>query len=57
MLITKRGVPFVKLNPIDNSKSEIWKLREKFINENGKIETDIPVIKRETENFNNIFEE
>ena len=47
ILITKRGIPLVKIDPIkknENNQSEIWNLRKKFIKDNGQIndELDIP---------------
>jgi len=58
ILITKRGVPVVKINPVINTKkSEIWNMREKFIKENGEIDIDIPIPKRKIDDFKNILKD
>ncbi len=59
ILITKRGVPFVKLDPIIESKkkkSEIWELREKFIKNNGSIEDEFQIPERKIDD-SDIFKE
>lgn len=60
ILITKRGVPLVKIDPIvyeDNQKSNIWMAREGFIRKYGDIEEDLELPKRETEPIKELFEE
>ena len=56
VLVTKRGIPFVKLEPVtDSDKSDIWKLREKFIQENGSFDKEISVPERTIEKIKDIF--
>ena len=44
VLITERGIPLVKIDPIinkENNKSDIWKIRKDFIQKNGQFEQDL----------------
>lgn len=60
ILITRRGVPIVKIDPItyaDSEKSGIWMAREKFLNKYGQLDQDLEIPERTTEPFKNPFDE
>ena len=56
VLITVRGIPLVKIDPIinkDNNKSNIWEIRKDFIQKNGQFEQDFDLPIRSKESFLN----
>ena len=55
VLITKRGIPMVRIIPIENpeKKSNIWSRRQKFINSNGLFTEDLILPLREVDTINN----
>lgn len=55
ILITKRGVPMVKIIPIENSEkqSNIWNQRQKFLNINGEITEELPLPSRKIDTIIN----
>jgi len=56
VLITVRGIPLVKIDPIinkDNNKSDIWEIRKDFIKKNGQFEEDLDLPIRSKESFLN----
>ena len=60
ILITRRGVPIVKIDPVtyaDSEKSDIWMAREKFLNKYGQLDQDLEIPERTTESFHNPFDE
>jgi prevent-host-death family protein len=60
VLITKRGVPIVKILPVtfnENQKSDIWEVREGYLQKYGEPDKDIEIPKREAETLYTPFEE
>ena len=56
VLITVRGVPLVKIDPIVNkegNKPDIWEIRRDFIKKNGQFEQDFDLPVRSKEIFLN----
>jgi len=51
VLITRRGVPIVRIIPINSpeKQSNIWNDREKFLNTTGPIVENLPLPSREIE--------
>ncbi|MBN2443155.1 MAG: type II toxin-antitoxin system prevent-host-death family antitoxin [Spirochaetales bacterium] len=60
ILITKRGVPLVKIDPVayeSNQKSGIWMAREGFIRKYGDLGEDLDLPERGNESIKELFEE
>ncbi|GAG79355.1 unnamed protein product [marine sediment metagenome] len=56
VLITIRGVPLVRIDPIvnkENDKLGIWEIRRDFIQKNGQLEQDFDLPLRSKELFLN----
>ncbi len=51
ILITKRGKPMVRIIPIEDSEeqSNIWNLRQEFIDNNGLFTEELPLPSRKPE--------
>ncbi len=51
VLITKRGIPMVRIIPIENPEKEsnIWNLRKKFIDNNGLFTEELPLPSRKAD--------
>lgn len=59
VLITKRGKPYVKINPLYEPNkapggSMVWEARDEYI-KNHKIDRDLPLPKRKEEKLENPF--
>lgn len=59
VLITKRGVPMVRIIPIENqnTKSNIWNKRIKFLNGNELLNEDLTLPSREVDRIINPLDE
>lgn len=58
LLITRRGIPLVRIDPIHqdaNNQSKIWNLRKEFITKNGEIDEDLVLPKRSADLLKQIF--
>jgi len=56
ILITKRGIPIVKINPITISEkghSDIWNSRENYIRKHGNINEELEIPERTINNYKN----
>ncbi len=55
VLITKRGIPMVRIIPIEGPEKEsnIWNIRQKFVETNGLITEELPLPSRKVETIIN----
>lgn len=55
VLITKRGVPMVRIIPIESpeGRSNIWNQRKKYIDNNGLLTEELPLPSRKTDKIIN----
>lgn len=58
ILITKRGVPIVRIDPISPDKriSNVWSARKNFIKKHGAIDEDIEIPNRSIDKFRDPLE-
>jgi len=52
VLVTKRGVPLVRIDPVNNDDangSKVWQVREKYIKEYGGFDEEIDLPERDVE--------
>ena len=46
ILITKRGKPFVRIDPVEKNKSGVWDLAKEFKRKHGPIKDDLKLPSR-----------
>ena len=59
ILITKRGIPMVKIIPLKNleHQSDIWNQRTVFVNAQGLITEELPLPTRKAETATNLLDD
>ncbi|MDA3941727.1 MAG: type II toxin-antitoxin system Phd/YefM family antitoxin [Spirochaetia bacterium] len=59
VLITKRGIPMVRIIPLENTqkKSNIWNQRQEFIENNGLFTEELTLPARKEETIFNLFDD
>jgi prevent-host-death family protein len=61
VLVTKRGKPYVRINPLYETEerfkdSQVWEAREEYL-KHHKIDKDLPLPERKIDNVENLFSE